>query len=289
MNKGDIMTDTFEKLAENLSAVQKIDFLRVLNKNQITVESDTVLSKFFLTLQIYVTMYEKIPESIHDATVWFQAAIQKATGDFKKPVADMTQLKTEIEKLTRQTKQSAENAETSRTRISQELARVDESFENINASVREGTEKAAATVSERMTELLSAALKEAMPLSDLKEAGKIFSGAVKEGKRASAELRENVKHVRRARFRVVAAWAAVAAIFLILGTAAVCYSLNERRIEELRTYYIRQISSNDKVVSELAKYKRTLIWQINDDGSKMIGIENATGETWNKHGVIKFK
>jgi len=237
MNKGDSMTDTFEKLAENLTAVQKIDFLRVLNKNQITVESDTVLSKFFLTLQIYVAMYEKIPKSIHEATTWFQTAIEKATGDFKKPVADMAQLKTEIDKLTRQTKQSAENAEASRERISEELARVYESLENINESVREGTEKAAATVSERMTELLSAAMEKAMPLSGLKEAGKVFSGAVKEGKQASAELRENVKHVRRARFRMVAAWAAIAAIFIIMGTAAVCHSLNERRIEEMRTYY----------------------------------------------------
>jgi len=289
MNKGGIMADTFEKLAENLSAVEKVAFLRVLNQHGITVEADTVLSKFFLTLQIYVTMYEKIPESIHDATVWFQKAIEKATGNFKKPVADMTQLKTEIEKLTRQTKQSAENAETSRTRISQELACVDESLENINASVREGTEKAAATVSERMTELLSAALKEAMPLSDLKEAGEIFSDAVKKGKQASAELRENVKHVRRARFRVVAAWAAVAAIFIILGTVSFFYSWSERRIDAMQTYYIREISGNNEVVKELVNSKRRLFLQKNDDGTKFIFMENAKGFSDKTRGVIEYK
>ena len=119
------MTDTFEKLAEKLTTEQKLAFLRVLNQHGITVEADTVLSKFFLTLQIYVALYEKIPESIHESTAYFQKAIQKATADFQKPVADAAQIKTEIEKLIRQADQSAKNAEMSRTRISQELARVD--------------------------------------------------------------------------------------------------------------------------------------------------------------------
>jgi len=44
-----------------------------------------------------------------------------------------------------------------------------------------------------------------------------------------------------------------------------------------------------KVVSELAKYKRTLILEIGDNGSKLIGLENATCQTWNNYGVIKFK
>jgi len=283
------MNKTFDKLAEKLTIEQKLAFLHVLNQNGIKVESDTVLSKFFLTLQIYVAMYEKIPESIHNATIWFQTAIQKATGDFQKPVANMEQLKTEIEKLTKQTKQSAENAEMSRSRISQELAMVDESLENINSSVKEGAEKAAATVSERMTQLLSDALEKAMPLSDLKEAGKTFSAAVKNSEQASAELRTNVKYIRQARFRTLATGFALTFIFAILGTAGIFYSWSERRIDEARTYYIRQISGNNEVVSELAKHKRTLIWNIHDDGSRLLGIENATGETWGNHGIIKLK
>ena len=283
------MTDTFEKLAKNLTDAEKITFLRVLNRHGITVESDTVLSKFFLTLQIYVALYEKIPQSINTATIWFQTAVEKAVSDFKKPVSDVTQLKAEIEKLTRQAGQSAQNAEMSRTRISQELSRVDESLENINSSVKAGTEKAAATVSDCMTELLSDALEKAMPLSDLKEAGKTFTDAIKESKHASAELRENVKTVRRARFGTIATCAAIVVISIVCGTGSFFYYRSERRIEEARGYYVRMISGNDRIVSELAKSKRELILTTDTDGSKLLGMKNAKGETRNKHGVIVFK
>ena len=283
------MTDNFEKLAGKLTDAQKVVFLRILNEHGISVESDLVLSKFFLALQTYIELYKKIPESIDEATAFFQKAIQKATADFQKPVGDVAQLKAEIEKLTRQAGQSAQNAEMSRTRISQELSRVDESLENINSSVKAGTEKAAATVSERMTELLSDALEKAMPLSDLKEAGKTFSDAINESKHASAELRENVKTVRRARFGTLATGFALTFIFAVLGTWGFFYSRSERRIEEARADYVRMISDNDRILSELAKSKRELFLANDADGSKILGMENAKGETWKKTGVIVFK
>ena len=286
------MSNSFEKLIQNLTDEQKVDFFLTLNRNQISTEADTVLSKFFLTLQVYVALYEKIPESIHKATISFQTALQKATGDFQKPVAVIAQLKTEIEKLTSQAKQSAAKAEMSRTHIIEELAHIDESLENINSSVKEGTEKAAATVAARMTELLTAALEKAMPLADLKEAGEIFSDAVKKGKQASAELRENVKTVRRARFRVVVAWAAVAAIFIILGTAGFFYSWSERRIEQVRIAYSRYVSeivNNNDIVSELEKSRRRLFLQKETDGTKLLIMENAAGQTNKNNGIIKFR
>ena len=289
------MSDTdkgFIKLLENLTTEQQVEFFLTMNRNQISTEADTVLSKFFLTLQVYVALYEKIPESIRGATISFQTALQKATGDFQKPVDVITQLKTEIEKLTSQAKLSAVKAETSCSRVSEELAHIDESLEIINSSVKEGVEKAAATVSARMTELLSAALEKAMPLADLKEAGEIFSKAIKEGLHASAELRENVKSVRRARFRVVAAWGAVAAIFIILGTAGFFYSWSERRIEQVRVSYSRYVSeilNNNDIVSELEKSGRRLILQKEADGTKLLVMENAAGQTNKKNGIIKFK
>jgi cell division septum initiation protein DivIVA len=283
------MTDIFEKLAEKLPTEQKLAFLRVLNQHGISVESDTVLSKFFLTLQIYVSMYEKIPEGIHNATIWFQTAIQKVTTDFQKPVTDIAQLKTEIEKLTRYADQSAKNAEASRTRISQELARVDESLENINSSVKAGAEKASATVSNRMTELLSDALEKAMPLSDLKEAGEIFSDAIRESEQASEELRENVKVAWKMRFRALAVCFALTFLFGVLGSGMGFYFWSQKRIDDMQTYYIREISGNNQIVSELAESKRKLILQKDEDGSKFLVMENATGLTSNKRGVIKFK
>ena len=292
----DTTTDTFEKLAEKLTDAEKVTFLRVLNKNGITVESDTVLSKFFLTLQIYVSLYEKVPKSIHTATTWFQAAIKDAVADFKKPVSDVTLLKTEIERLTKQTKQSAENAEASRLSITQELERVDESLENINASIAKGTEKAATTVSERLTELLSAAMKKALPLSDLEKAGEIFLDAVHESEQASAELRENVETARQARFRTLAVGFALTFIFAVLGTGIGFYFWSEHRIEEARFYYVRLISGNNEVISELAESKRELrIVPITDDpkkkGYKRLVMNNAL-DAWQStsgNGVIEFK
>ena len=284
------MSDTFAKLIKDLSSEQKVEFLRVLNEHQISVESDTVLAKFFLTLQIYLVLYEKIPDCIHNSTIWFQTIIKKVMDDFEKPVANMTQLKAEIEKLTRQTKLNAESAETSCSRISQELSRVDDSLENVNENIKEGTEKAAATVSARMTELLSEALKKAMPLSDLEKAGKTFSNAVQESQYASAELRENMTTIKRARFRIVAAWAAVATIFIILGTWGFFYSWSERRIEEKRIHYVHLIADNNDVVLKLSESNRRLILTTDSkDGSNLIGLENATGETRSNHGVIKFR
>jgi hypothetical protein len=117
-----------------------------------------------------------------------------------------------------------------------------------------------------------------MPLSDLKKAGKTFSDAVEEGRRASAELRANVKTVRRARFGTMATCGAVAAIFIILGTWGFFYSWSERRIDEWRAYYVREISGNDRIVSELSKSRRELkrIFQMATGGNSLCGKELLT-------------
>ena len=285
------MTDTFEQLAENLSAAQKVEFLRVLNKHGITVESDTVLSKFFLTLQIYVAMYERIPESIHNTTIWFQAAVEKATKDFQKPVTDITRLRTEIEKLTEQAGLSAGNAEMSRTRIVRDLAQVDESMKSINSSIKTGAEMAAATVSNHLSELMSDAVEKSMPLSDLAAAGAIFSAAIKESEAASSRLRENVKTIKRSSIDAVVTCTAIALVFAVLGTWGFFYYWSERRIEEKRVYYLREISGNSRIVSELSESGRELILQNNYDGTKSLILESVI-KGWTSiknHGVIDFK
>ena len=283
------MTDKLEKLAGKLTEKQKLAFLHVLNEHGISVESDTVLSKFFLTLQIYVSLYEKIPENINDATAWFKGVLEKVTKDFQKPVADIAQMKTEIEKLTMFADQSAKNAEMSRCNISRELARVGESMKSIKASVKDGAENAAAIVSGSMTELLSDAMRKALPLSDIREAGIAFSEAINESKHASAELRKNVKTVRRARLGTLTACFALTFIFAVLGVGCHFYFWSERRIDEARDMYIRMISGNHRIVKELAEANRELVLTYDNDGSKILGMDNATGETRNKAGIIKFK
>ena len=119
--------------------------------------------------------------------------------------------------------------------------------------------------------------------------GGVTINAVEESRQASDVLRANVETVRRAHFGTIATCAAVAAVFIILGTWGLFYSWSERRIEDARVYYVRQISGNHRIVSELAESNRELILTTDRDGSKLLGMENATGLTRNNHGVIKFK
>jgi len=67
------------------------------------------------------------------------------------------------------------------------------------------------------------------------------------------------------------------------------YSWSERRIDEMRSYYIREISGNNRIVEELAKSKRMLIFETDTDGIKILAMKNAKGHTSNNHGVIEFK
>jgi len=279
------MTEKLEKLAEKLTEKQKLAFLHVLNEHGISVESDTVLSKFFLTLQIYVSLYEKIPEGIHEASTWFKGVMEKATKDFQKPVTDIAQLRTEIEKLTMHAVQSAKNAEISRCNVSLELARVGESMKSIKTSVKEGAENAAAIVSDSMTELLSDAMKKALPLSDIKEAGIAFSNAVNESKQASAKLRANVKSIRWAHFRAYAL-VCVAVIFAVWIHMHYRY---EAVLEKERAAYADNFGDNNAVLLLLAKTNRKLEYQRAEEKNRVI-IQNAEGWTSkSKNGVIEFK
>jgi ElaB/YqjD/DUF883 family membrane-anchored ribosome-binding protein len=235
-------------------------------------------------------MYEKIPESINGATAFLQKTMQGAVADFQQPLADFSQLKMEIEKLMRLADQSAKEAETSRARIGRELLQIAESLRNIDSSINAGAEKAAAAASNRMTELLSAAMKNSMPLSDLREAGMVFLSAVRDGRKASEELRENVKAVWRTRFGTIAVHTAICVIFIILGTWGFFYSWSERRIDEAREHYVWQISNNNEVVSKLAKSNRVLILTTDKErGTNLLVMENATGSTLKNHGAIIFK
>ena len=166
---------------------------------------------------------------------------------------------------------------------------MNELLKGIHYHIEEAANQASAVVSNRMEELLTGAMKKALPLSDLAEAGETFSDAIRESNYASDELRENMKAVRRARFGTLAVGFALTFIFAILGTGGYFYSWSERRIDEMRSYYIREISGNHRIVEELAKSKRELILQYEKDGSKYLVMENAIGMTNNKHGVIVFK
>ena len=84
---------------------------------------------------------------------------------------------------------------------------------------------------------------------------------------------------------------ALTLLFAVLGTWGFFYYWSERRIEEKRVYYLREISGNTRIVSELSESGRELILKNNDDGTKSLILENAI-KGWTSiknHGVIDFK
>jgi len=84
---------------------------------------------------------------------------------------------------------------------------------------------------------------------------------------------------------------AIALVFAVLGTWGFFYYWSERRIEEKRVYYLREISGNDRIVSELSESGRELILQNNYDGTKSLILESVI-KGWTSiknHGVIDFK
>ena len=264
------MTEEFEELAADLPDKDKAEYFRVLHEAGIS-SKDRELAQVVRVLQLYKSYYRTIPDSV------------------MKAASEIDRIKTEIEKLTRQAERSVNAGEASLNRLMNGASEMNELLKGIHSHIEDAANKASAAVSKRMTELLSGAMKKALPLSDLAEAGETFSEAIRESEHACAELRENVKTVRRARFGTLATGFALTFIFAILGTGWFFYSWSERRIDEARGFYIRMISGNNRIVSELAKSKRELILQHEKDGSKLLAIEKATGETRNNHGIIKFK
>ena len=265
------MTDPFEKLAEKLSDKDKAEFFRIMREIGITTKADTSLAKLLLALQLYKAYYESVPTAVNEAT------------------SNMARLKTEIEKLAKQAEHSANAGASSLHRIMNGATEMNELLKGIHSHIEESANKASTVVSKQMEELLTDAMKKALPLSDLAEADETFSEAIRESNHASEELRENVKEVRRARFGTLAVGFALTFIFAILGTGGYFYSWSERRIDEMRSYYIREISGNNRIVEELAKSKRMLIFETDTDGTKILAMKNAKGHTSNNHGVIEFK
>jgi len=136
-----------------------------------------------------------------------------------------------------------------------------------------------------MKELLTTAMEDALPLSDLREAGKAFSIAIIESKEASDELRTNVKIIRRAHYRAYA----LAAVFVIFGLWIYTHFRYELRLERERAAYISQFEDNREVLLELAKSRRKLDL-VKEDKRKMLVIKDATGWTsTNGNGVIELK
>ena len=263
------MAEAFEKLTEGLTDSRKAEFLKTLYEAGIS-QRDLELGKLLRALQIYKAYYETIPESIRQA------------------VSEISLLKDEMAKLTGQAEQSVDAGGQLFERLIHETAQVDESLRQLHAHVEDSVDKASDIVSQRMSELLSNAMQETLPLSDLAEAGKVFSEALAASNQASAELRANVRNIRRAHWRAYAlAACSVIAVFWI----GIHY-LYRQQLEQERVAVIAQIEGNRDVLLELARSNRNLelIYDEKDPELKLLSMKDATGWTsTGKRGVIEFR
>ena len=257
------MSEAYEDIAEGLPDNQKVEFFRTLHEARISPR-DVEFAKILRALQLYKAYYETIPESI------------------KVVVADVEKLKSDIGELVSQADRSVDAAEMTLNHLTSEAALVNESLKNIHSHVEDAAEKASSVISNRMT----AVLEKALPLANLSEAGRVFTDAVESGKEAAAELRNNIKIIRRAHYRNFA----LAAVSLILVFWVFIYGWYELRLERERAAFVSQFEDNRAILLELAKSRRRLELTTGEKGSRLLIMRDATGWTSkDKHGVIEFK
>jgi signal transduction histidine kinase len=145
-------------------------------------------------------------------------------------------------------------------------------------------------ISTDFKENLTVAMKESLPLSELKEAGKTLTDTIAASNQASAELRNNIKVAGLTRIGVIAA----ATLVVIVASWLVTHFHYESRFEKARlsvvSRVIEQVEDNQAILNELAKANRRLELSRSESGTKLLAISNAKGYTsTSKAGVIKFK
>ncbi|MDR0841845.1 MAG: hypothetical protein LBP68_00305 [Acidobacteriota bacterium] len=263
------MTDPFEELVSGMPSEQKAEFYGILHKAGIG-RQDVEIAKLFRALQLYRAYYEAIPASMAQA------------------VAEIDRLKKEVGELVEQADQSAAASEKLLNRFTQEAAEVGESLVKLHSHVEEAAARAAVVVSRRMTEMLSEAMGKTLPLDALSQAGKTFSAAVAASNQASADLRKNIKVIRRAHRRAYA----LAACSVILAFWVYIHFQYERKVTEARAAILADVQGNQAVLSELAKARRTLelVTKDKDPRRRLLFMKDAKGwTTTEKHGVIEFR
>jgi len=263
------MAEAFEKIVAGLSDEHKAEFYKILNEAGIT-RDDVALVKLLHALQLYKAYYAEIPDSV------------------LKTVSEMKKVKTEIEELASQAAQCAQDGETTLNHLRQETSQVNDSLTKLHSHVEEAANKASAIVSKRMTTLLTEAMKTALPLSDLAEAGKTFAIAVNSGKEASADLRANIKDIKLAHWGAYAC----AAVFTIIGLFGFLHYRYERLLDAERKAVVFQVEENRDVLLSLARLNRTLELSTNKENPKhiLLSVKDATGWTSkNRQGVIEIQ
>jgi len=217
------------------------------------------------TLGTFQKFYSEIPKSIHSAVDRAQkldAAIENMTNSLNQSLADFDELTGSIDKHVKEASRKALN------RAAAEMRGASDDFR----------------------ENLTIAMKESLPLSELKEAGKTFSDTIAASNAASSELRNNINVARRTQIGVIAC----AALSMIFASWLVFHFRYTSWLEESRRAaigkVIEQIDDNRAVLNELALANRRLELSRSESGAKTLAISNAEGYTSTaKAGVIVFK
>jgi hypothetical protein len=258
------MPGIFERLTKDLTADQRADFYQTLNDTGIS-QNDGELMKLLLALQQYKFFYVNFFESIKDAA----DSVKKSES--------------QIDSITDTLNITVVNFETVVDKIEKHI---DESGKKAMAAVTDKINE----YGDKLKAALTGVMDEALPLSDLKEAGKTFSTVVAENSQISEVLRKNAIIGKRVQYGMIAG----ACLLAILASWIFFYFRYEAQITETRistvNRVVRQIEHNQEILYELSKANRTLELQYGEKGEKYLGISNAKGYTSTGNaGFIEFK
>lgn len=251
-------------LLEGFSDIQKAEIL--MNMHDIGIsERDFELFQLLRTFHILKSYIETLPESVKEAV----DAIKKS--------------ETSIEGITDTFNISASSFQSM--------------VSALKTHVAESGKKAMACVTDEMNQYadnlkasLKDAMNEALPLSDLKEAGKTFSTVVAENRQISQTLRENAASGRRLQYKAIG----LAVVFAVLASWSFFYFWYKSMLESERltaaNAAIQQVERNRDILDELSRVNRTMEFLYGEKGEKLLAISDASCYTSIKNsGVIQFK
>ena len=251
-------------LTEGLPQEQVTEFYRLLHETGIS-RYDVEILLLMRTLGTFQKFYSEIPKSIHSAVDRAQkldASIENMTNSLNQSLTDFDELTGNIDKHIKEASQKA-------------LKRAAAEMSGVSVDFREN---------------LTVAMKESLPISELKEAGKTFSDTIAASNQASGELRNNIKVARRTQIGVIAC----AALSMIFASWLVFHFQYAAWLEESRRNaigrVIEQVDDNRAILNELALANRRLELTRSESGTKFLAISNARGYTSTANsGVIEFK
>ena len=264
----------FKELVLGLSEQQQAEFFKTLHEAGISPK-DTELAKLLHALQLYKAYYETIPEAI------------------QKVAAEIERIKKEAEVCGRDAHQSSETSAQLTGRLLEESERIRKDLRQVHEQMEKGVGQWSTSLSTQTSQLLNVEMAKILvaPLKELTGANEAFGKALAQSRQAVNILRDNVNVIRRVHLWTYGLGGIVVLCSLLLSSWIFIHHRYQEQLEEERAVYVGQIDKNRAVLTELARFHRTLdlIKDSNNPKRKLVVMKDASGwQAPGKLGVIEF-